>query len=69
MVKIGEDTGALTETLRQVAELYDQDVEAAIDTMISLIEPTLTAVLGLLMAWIAVAVFGPIYDNLGQIGG
>jgi type IV pilus assembly protein PilC len=68
MVRIGEDTGNLTETLGQVAELYDQDVDAAIDTMIGLIEPTLTAVLGLLMAWIAVAVFGPIYDNLGQIG-
>ncbi len=68
MVKIGEDTGNLTATLSQVAELYDQDVDAAIDTMISLIEPALTAILGLLMAWIALAVFGPIYDNLGQLG-
>jgi type IV pilus assembly protein PilC len=68
MVKIGEDTGNLTETLGQVAELYDQDVDAAIDTMISLIEPALTAILGLIMAWIALAVFGPIYDNLGQLG-
>ena len=69
MVKIGEDTGNLTETLGQVAELYDQDVDAAIDAMIGLLEPGLTAILGLVMAWIALAVFGPIYDNLGQIGG
>ncbi len=69
MVKIGEDTGNLTETLGQVAELYDQEVDAAIDAMIGLLEPGLTAILGLVMAWIALAVFGPIYDNLGQIGG
>jgi type IV pilus assembly protein PilC len=68
MVKIGEDTGNLTETLSQVAEFYDQDVDAAIDGMITMIEPALTAILGLIMAWIALAVFGPIYDNLDQLG-
>jgi type IV pilus assembly protein PilC len=68
MVKIGEETGNLTETLSQVAEFYDQDVDASIDAMISLIEPALTAVLGLVMAWIALAVFGPIYDSLDQLG-
>ena len=68
MVKIGEDTGNLSETLRQVAEFYDQDVDEAIDGMIGMIEPALTAVMGLIMAWIALAVFGPIYDNLEQLG-
>ena len=68
MVKIGEDTGNLSETLSQVAEFYDHDVDGAIDAMISLIEPALTAILGLVMAWIALAVFGPIYDNLDQLG-
>jgi type IV pilus assembly protein PilC len=68
MVKIGEDTGNLSATLSQVAEFYDQDVDGSIDAMISLIEPALTAILGLVMAWIALAVFGPIYDNLDQLG-
>jgi len=36
--------------------------------MITLIEPALTVILGLVMAWIALAVFGPIYDNLDQLG-
>ena len=69
MVGIGESTGNLTETLSHVAEFYDQDVDGAIDAMIGMIEPALTAVMGLIMAWIALAVFGPIYDNLGQLGG
>ena len=68
MVKIGEETGKLGETLSQVAEFYDRDVDEAIDAMIAMIEPALTAILGLVMAWIALAVFGPIYDNLDQIG-
>lgn len=68
MVKIGEDTGNLTETLAQVADFYDQDVDESIDAMIAMIEPTLTAVLGLIMAWIAIAVFGPIYSGLDQMG-
>lgn len=68
MVRIGEDTGKLATTLDQVAEFYDQDVDQSIDAMIALIEPALTAILGLVMAWIALAVFGPIYDNLDQIG-
>jgi type IV pilus assembly protein PilC len=68
MVKVGEDTGNLGQTLQEVAELYDQDVDRAIDGLISMVEPTLTAVLGLIMAWIALAVFGPIYDSLGQMG-
>ena len=68
MVKIGEDTGNLTETLGQVADFYDQDVDQSIEAMIAMIEPTLTAVLGLIMAWIAIAVFGPIYSGLDQMG-
>jgi type IV pilus assembly protein PilC len=68
MVRIGEETGRLSETLSQVAEFYEGDVDEAIDAMIALIEPALTAVLGLVMAWIALAVFGPIYDNLDQMG-
>lgn len=68
MIKIGEESGNLGETLSQVAEFYDQDVDDAIDGLISMIEPALTVILGLLMAWIALAVFGPIYDNLDQLG-
>lgn len=68
MVKVGEDTGNLGQTLQEVAMLYDQEVDRGIDGLIAMVEPLLTAVLGLIMAWIALAVFGPIYDSLGQVG-
>lgn len=69
MVKVGEESGNLTEVLNQVTEFYDRDVNEAIDGMIALIEPAMTVVLGGMIVWIAAAVFGPIYDSFGALGG
>lgn len=68
MVKIGEESGNLTEVLSQVAEFYDRDVNEAVDGMIAMIEPALTVILGGMILWIAVAVFGPVYDSFGKMG-
>ncbi|MCH7930820.1 MAG: type II secretion system F family protein [Proteobacteria bacterium] len=68
MVKVGEDSGNLEATLWNVAEFYDRDVNEAVDAMISMIEPALIVVMGGMMAWIAVGVFGPLYSNLGSLG-
>jgi len=68
MVRIGEESGNLTGVLEQVSEFYDKDVNEAVDNMIQMIEPTLTGVLGGMVLWIAAAVFGPIYDTLGDMG-
>jgi type IV pilus assembly protein PilC len=67
MVKVGEDSGNLTGVLEQVTEFYDKDVNEAIDGMIQMIEPALTVILGGMIMWIAAAVFGPIYDSLGDM--
>jgi type IV pilus assembly protein PilC len=68
MVKVGEESGSLTNVLDQVAEFYDKDVNEAVDAMIQMIEPTLTVLLGGIILWIAAAVFGPIYDSFGKMG-
>src|SRR5262249_26310997 len=46
MVKIGEDAGSLGETLDNVTEFYDRDVNESVDAMVSSIEPTLTVFAG-----------------------
>lgn len=66
MVKVGEESGNLSPVLDQVSEFYTKDVNDAIDGMIELIQPTLTAILGLMIAWIAAGSLGPIYINLGN---
>ena len=66
MVKVGEESGKLSPVLDQVSEFYTKDVNEAIDGMIEMIQPTLTAILGLMIAWIAAGSLGPIYMNLGN---
>ncbi len=68
MVKVGEDSGNLEKTLWNIAEFYDRDVDDAVDAMISMIEPALIVIMGGMMAWIAIGVFGPLYSNLGSLG-
>jgi type IV pilus assembly protein PilC len=68
MVKIGEESGNLTGVLEQVSEFYNQDVNDAVDGMITMIEPAMTVILGGIILWIAAAVFGPIYGSLGKMG-
>ena len=69
MVKIGEDSGNLGETLENVTEFYDRDVNETVDGMVGSIEPVLTLFAGLLMGWIVAAVIGPIYSGMGKMGG
>jgi type IV pilus assembly protein PilC len=69
MVKIGEESGNLGETLDNVTDFYDRDVNDSVDAMVAMIEPGLTMFSGLMMAWIVVAVMGPIYNSLNQLGG
>jgi type IV pilus assembly protein PilC len=63
MLKVGEESGNLTVVLDQVSEFYTNDVDEAIQGLIAMIEPLLTVILGGMILWIAVAVFGPIYSS------
>lgn len=67
MVKIGEETGNLTVVLDQVSEFYTRDVDEAVQGLITMIEPMLTLILGVMILWIAVAVFGPIYGSFSEM--
>lgn len=67
MIKIGEESGNLTPVLNQVSDFYTRDVDEAISGLITMIEPMLTALLGIIILWIAVAVFGPIYSSFEKI--
>ncbi len=69
MIKIGEDSGRLPEILEQVGEFYDREVDEKINSLIGMLEPVLTIVLGGIMAWIAIGVFGPVYSSLSVLSG
>jgi type IV pilus assembly protein PilC len=67
MVKVGEETGNLKAVMDQVSDFYTADVNEAVESLITMIEPLLTGILGFMILWIAVGVFQPIYGNLGKL--
>ena len=68
LVKIGEDSGNLGETLNNVTDFYDRDIDQSVDALVGMIEPLLTGFAGGMMAWIVIAVIGPIYDSISKMG-
>jgi len=60
MIGIGEKTGALEGMLLKIAEFYDSEVKAMVDSMTSLIEPILIMMMGIVVGGIVVALFMPI---------
>jgi type IV pilus assembly protein PilC len=67
MVKVGEESGSLTPVLEQVSDFYTKDVDEAVEGLVTMIEPMLTALLGGIILWIAAGVFGPIYSSFENI--
>jgi len=67
MVVVGEKTGNLESNLATVADFYEQSVDRKINTLISMIEPTLTILVGLVVVFIALSMITPLYSILGSI--
>ena len=67
MMRIGENTGALDTALLNISYFYTRDVRESIDKALKLLEPTMTLVLGGILALILFSVLTPIYDILGKI--
>lgn len=62
MVKIGEETGKLNFILKTLGRFYKREVDNAVDTLISLIEPVMIITLGVAVGIFIVAIIGPIYN-------
>lgn len=67
MFKVGEDSGNMNEALENVNFFYDREVNDAVDTMIGMIQPVMTVVLGGLILWIVSAIFGPLYESFSKM--
>lgn len=66
MAAIGEESGALDEMLRKVAEFYEEEVDAAVASLSSLMEPIIMVVLGGLIGGLVIAMYLPIF-KLGSV--
>ncbi len=67
MIKVGEETGSLGNILKTLGRFYGREVNEAVDTMVSLIEPLMIIMLGLGVGVLLASVLMPIYNIAGSI--
>ncbi len=68
MVEVGESTGALPQMLNSVAEFFEEDVQTSLGAIMSLIEPAMLIVMGVVVVIILIALYLPIF-SLNGVGG
>ena len=68
MIAVGETTGALDAMLSKIADFYDEEVDSTVSTLTSLLEPMLMIFLGVVIGFIVVAMYLPIFKLAGTIG-
>jgi type IV pilus assembly protein PilC len=61
MISVGENTGALDAMLGKIADFYDDEVDAAVTALTSLLEPLMIVFLGVVVGGIVVAMYLPIF--------
>ena len=69
MTKVGEETGNLDNTLAIVAESFEIEAADKMQTVLGMIEPAMTIVIGLGVGFLALSIFIPIYSSLSLVGG
>ncbi|MEM7026665.1 MAG: type II secretion system F family protein [Pseudomonadota bacterium] len=67
MIRVGENTGALQDSLMNISYFYNRDVKESIERLQAMIEPGMTVILGGIIAWVMFSVLGPIYDLITQV--
>jgi len=67
MLQIGEETGELGNILERLAKFYNREVNSAVDTLVTLIEPVMIVTLALGVGFLLAAVLLPIYNSAGNI--
>jgi type IV pilus assembly protein PilC len=67
MIRVGENTGALEESLVNISYFYTRDIKESIEKIQSMIEPAMTVVLGTVIGWVMFSVLGPIYDLITKV--
>jgi type IV pilus assembly protein PilC len=66
MISVGEQTGALPQMLNSVSDFFEQDVDTSLAVAMSLIEPAILLVMGVVVVIILIALYLPIF-SLGQL--
>lgn len=69
MIDVGEETGDLDSMLNKIADNYDEEVEVAVESLVSLLEPIMIVVLGGIVGFIVIALFLPLITLITKLSG
>jgi type IV pilus assembly protein PilC len=67
MISVGEKTGGLDEMLSKIADFYDEEVDAAVAALTSVIEPVIIVFMGVVIGGILVAMYLPMFEIIGKV--
>jgi type IV pilus assembly protein PilC len=67
MIGVGEATGALDTMLAKIADFYEEEVDTAVAGLLTLLEPLMIAVLGIVVGGIVIAMYMPIFDLISKL--
>lgn len=67
MVGVGEETGALDQTLGKVADFYEDEVSAAVKALTSILEPAMIVLVGGIVGFVVISMYLPMFDVYNQI--
>jgi type IV pilus assembly protein PilC len=69
MIAVGESTGAMDTMLNKIADFYDEEVDAAIGTMMAMLEPLIMAFLAVILGGLVISMYLPVFSMAGAVGG
>ncbi len=69
MVAVGEESGGLDQMLSKIADFYDEEVNASVETLTSVMEPIIIVVLAVVMGGTLIAMYLPMFDMINAVGG
>jgi type IV pilus assembly protein PilC len=67
MIAVGEQTGGLDEMLSKIADFYDEEVDVAVSALLSLMEPLMIVILGVVVGGMVIAMYLPIFDMMNAV--
>ena len=66
MTRVGEQTGALHEMLENISEFYDEEIDTRLGTVMALIEPLMLIGMGIVIAFMLLAIYMPLMQSYSQ---
>ena len=67
MIKVGEDSGSIEEILDKTADFYDEEVDAAVQQLTTIIEPIMIVIMAIIIGFIVIAMVNPMFDMVNTV--